>query len=115
MIESEKVQAILKQYEKHGWNLRRVLLSAEEKNNLPPEIFGQIEIVTSDLNALWFSRSAVEDRETWELRTLSDAPFALVEVFEADDEEEVREETRLELQTKMLEQASKFGSKKVTG
>ncbi len=115
MIGIEQIQAIIKQYTKHGWNLRRVLLSAEAKKSLPADFFGQTEIVISELNALWFSRASTEERETWELRNLSDAPFALVEVFETDDEEEVRDEARHEMQTKMLEQASKSVSKKVNG
>jgi len=115
MISSEQIQAILAQYEKHGWNLRRVLLFAETKANLSNTLFGQVEIIAAELNALWFSRSSFEGRETWELRNLSDAPFALIEVFEAEDEEEVREEARQEMQTRLAEQASKFGNKKVTG
>ncbi len=114
MIGEREVKEILTQYEKHGWSLRRVLLSAEIERNLPAMLFGQTEVVTSDLNALWFSRFSFEGRETWELRHLSNTPFALVEVFEADDEEDVREEMRCEMQTKLAEQASKFGNKKVT-
>jgi len=115
MISSEQIHALLAQYEKHGWNLRRVLLSAETKENLPDTLFGQTEVVTSELNALWFARASSEGREAWELRHLSDAPFALVEVFEVDDEEDVREEIRQEMQTRLLEQASKSGNRKVTG
>ncbi len=112
MISPEKFQAILKQYEKHGWILRRVLLSA--KVRLPLEFFGQVEIVSSESDALWFSRASAEGREAWELRSLADAPFALVEVFEAEDEEEVREEIRQEMQTRLAEQASKSVNRKVT-
>jgi len=111
MISPEKIQAILKQYEKHGWSLRRVLLSARTK--LPPEFFGKIEIVSSESDALWFSRASAEGREAWELRSLSNAPFALVEVFETEDEEEVREEIRQEMQTRLTEQASKSVNGKV--
>jgi hypothetical protein len=115
MISPEQIQAILAQYEKHGWLLRRVLLSAEMRNLLPDALFKQAEIVASDLNALWFSRASFNGSETWEIRLLGGAPFALVEIFEADDEEEVREEARQEMQTRLLEQASKFGNKKFAG
>ena len=115
MIDEKQIQAILEQYTKHGWSLRRVLLSAETEKNIAPEIFGQTEIVSFELDALWFSRDANHERETWELRSLSAVPFALVEVFEADDEDEVREEARQEMQTQMLERASKPVNKKVTG
>lgn len=115
MIGEREVKEILTQYEKHGWSLRRVLLCADAKNRLPAALFGQVEVVASEINALWFSRPAFEERETWELRHLSAAPFALVEVFEADDEEDVREDARCEMQTRLAELASKFGNKKVTG
>ncbi len=114
MIGEREIREILTQYEKHGWSLRRVLLSAEIKGNLPPTLFGQTEIVASDVNALWFSRASFEGRETWELRHLSNAPFALVEVFEIDDDEDAREDARYEMQTRLAKQASKSGNKKVT-
>lgn len=113
MIGEREIKEILAQYAKHGWSLRRVLLSAESNRNLPATLFGLTEIVSSDLNALWFSRTSFEGREAWELRHLSNTPFALVEVFEADDEEDVREDTRCEMQTRLAELASKFGNKKV--
>ena len=113
MIGEQEVREILTQYEKHGWSLRRVLLSAEIKSSLPPTLFGQTEIVSSGVNALWFSRASFEGREAWELRLLSSAPFALIEVFEADDDEDVREDVRFEMQTRLMKQASKFGNKKV--
>ena len=115
MISHGQIQAILAQYKKHGWNLRRVLLSSETKGNLPASLFGNALIVASNVNALWFSRPSFEERETWELRALSNVPFALVEVFEIDDEEEVREEVRCEMETRLAELASKFGNKKRGG
>ncbi len=110
MIGEQQINEILAQYKKHGWNLRRVLLSAETSENLSASLFKQTEIVASELNAAWFSRSSKEGREAWELRHLSATPFALVEVFEEDDEEKVREEIRKEMETRLLEQASKTGS-----
>ena len=113
MIGEREVREILAQYEKHGWSLRRVLLSAEIKENLSPTLFGQTEIVSSNVDALWFSRASFEGRETWELRHLSNTPFALVEVFEVDDDEDVREDVRFEMQTALMKQASKSSSEKV--
>lgn len=107
MISEEQIREIIAQYEKHGWSLRRVLLSAANGGELPAAPFGSAAVVASELNALWFSRASFEEREVWELRLLADTPFALVEVFESDDEEEVRELTRQELETQMLRQASK--------
>jgi hypothetical protein len=109
----EQIQAILAQYAKHGWSLRRVLLSAKTKENLPTSLFGNAEIFSSNFDALWFARASSGEREAWELRYLSETPFALVEVFEADDEEEIREEARSEMETRLAELASKFGNRKV--
>lgn len=107
MISERQVRDILAQYEKHGWSLRRVLLSAATKGNFPGSLFGQVEVYSSELDALWFSRGSFEERETWELRHLSNAPFALVAVFETADDEAGREKIRQELQTRLAEQASK--------
>ncbi len=101
MIDAEKAREILKQYEKHGWTLRRVLLSGA------PEDFSSLEnlfgapVVSSAINALWFSRAAANGGEAWELRRLSVAPFALVKVFGAADDETTREKIRRETETEM--------------
>lgn len=112
MIGEEQIKEILAQYKKHGWNLRRVLLSAEISKILSVSMFGQAEIISSQINAAWFSRPSTEGSEAWELRHFSTTPFALVEVFEEDDEEEAREEIRSEMETRLTEQASKAGSRK---
>ena len=109
MITEQQMREILAQYAKHGWSLRRVLLSAETGENLSDALFGQAEIFLSEVNALWFSRTSLEGREAWEIRHLSNTPFALVAVFEAEDKETVREQVRQELQTRLVEQASKAG------
>lgn len=112
MTGAEQIETILAQYRKHGWNLRRVLLCRSTADSLglkAAAMFGEAEILAANFDAAWFSRFAADERETWELRSLSAAPFALIEVFEADDDEEIREETRNEMQTRMREQASKIG------
>jgi len=112
MIDERQTGEILAQYKKHGWNLRRVLLSAPAREKLPAFLFGQTEIISSEFDAAWFSRASPEGREAWELRSLSTAPFALVEVFEEDDEEAVREEARREMETRLTEQASNIVNRK---
>ncbi|MCU1290633.1 MAG: hypothetical protein JWN60_2862 [Acidobacteria bacterium] len=104
MIKAGTIAEILALYKKHGWILRRVLLSdglrvtiTEELQNL----FGGAEIVSSQLNACWFSRVAKNGNEAWELRRLSEAPFALVEVFEKDADPEDREEVLRETEQRM--------------
>ncbi len=111
MINEQQAKEILAQYKKHGWNLRRVLLSAESGEILSDSLkslFGDAEIVSSEIDAAWFSRASGIDNEAWEIRRLSGAPFALVEVFEGDDDEEVREETRKEMETRLNQLASKI-------
>jgi len=112
MIGEQQINEIFAQYKKHGWNLRRVLLSAETSEKMPASMFNQTKVVSSKIDAAWFSRASTEGREAWELRSLSTTPFAFVEVFEADDEEAAREEARREMETRLIEQASNIGKQK---
>jgi hypothetical protein len=71
-------------------------------------IFSGAEIVSAEIDAAWFSRaSGAEGREAWEIRHLSETPYALVEIFDEDDEEEVREETRHEIEQQLKERLIK--------
>ena len=110
MTDAKQIQEILSQYEKHGWSLRRVLLSDAAKKDLSgatEDIFGAAEIISSDLNAAWFSRSSGVNGEAWELRRLGGTPFALIEVFNSDDDEENQEIARQDMQTRLRELSSK--------
>ncbi len=104
MIQAGQIAEILTLYRKHGWNLRRVLLSDALQKSLADsleKLFGATEIIPAEIDAAWFSRPSKENQEAWELRRLSENPFALLEVFEAEDEEEIREETRREIETRL--------------
>jgi hypothetical protein len=92
MIDANAVPEIIKQYEKHGWTLRRALLS-EEGRNAVGDSLGDIDISPSDLDALWFSRRSNPDSEAWELRRLAGLPFALVAVVSSDASSEEVEST----------------------
>ena len=83
MIDSDAVVEIIKQYEKHGWILRRALLSHDNSSALSG-MLGEIDVVHSDLDGLWFSRRSRPDSEAWELRRLTGLPFALVAAVPAD-------------------------------
>lgn len=111
MINEQQTREILLLYKRHGWNLRRVLLS-EPSREIPSDslknLFGDAEIISSGVDAAWFSRASGAGNEAWELRRLTGAPFAVVEIFEGDDDEEVREETRKEMETRLTESASKI-------
>ncbi|HEY0458232.1 MAG TPA: hypothetical protein VGC97_03705 [Pyrinomonadaceae bacterium] len=104
MIASGQIAEILALYKKHGWILRRVLLSGALQASLANEtqsLFGNAEIRPADVDAAWFSRAARNNQEAWELRRLSEAPFALHEMFEEDDDEEIREEALLETEARL--------------
>lgn len=92
---------IVAQYAKHGWKLRRVLLSSDPDDAVRAAA-GDAEIRRGRQNALWFSRRSRPDAEAWELRRLDGSPFALVAVIpdEADDEE--REEMLADTEEEML-------------
>jgi hypothetical protein len=101
---AEQIQAILSLYAKHGWRLRRVLLTPALKSALRdslPALFDSAEIIESEIDAIWFFRPSGEEREAWELRRLSTTPYALFELFENEDEEEVREEIRHEMESRL--------------
>ena len=110
MINSEQIREILSLYKKHGWSLRRVLLSDALRvsiNEHIQDLFGGAEIVSSPfLNAVWFSRPSGKTRETWELRHLCETPFALVEVFAAETDEVTRENKRKELEETLTDKLS---------
>ncbi len=109
MITEKQLAEIILQYKKHGWNLSRVLLSAELEKNLSGKLenlFGAAQIVSSEIDAAWFTRPSKNQNTAWELRHLSDAPFALFEVFSADTNEDFRNEKLHEMEDRLTE---KFG------
>lgn len=106
MIDEKQIAEILSLYKKHGWNLSRVLLSAELEKTLSnniENIFGKAEIVSSQIDAAWFTRPSTHSREAWELRHLSTTPFALFEVFEPETEESFRKEKIGEMEKQLVE------------
>ncbi|HEY8563639.1 MAG TPA: hypothetical protein VIL74_24885 [Pyrinomonadaceae bacterium] len=104
MITAGQIAEILSLYKRHGWTLRRVLLSDALRASLAAsaaDLFGAAEIRASDIDAAWFSRPSKADQEAWELRRLSETPLALMEIFDAEDEDEVREETLAEVEARL--------------
>ena len=104
------VDEILATYEKHGWHLRRALLrpatAAELKDQLESIPFDGVQVKEAEVDGLWFSRPSHEQREAWELRLLSENPFALFETFEKDELEEQREEMRREMEARLRDYAN---------
>jgi hypothetical protein len=104
MISAESISEILSVYKKHGWVLRRVLLSDALRKTLEPHLdglFGEIAPSLSPLEGLWFSRPSKGGLEAWELRHLSTSPYALVEVIEADTDEKTREDVFKDIESRM--------------
>jgi hypothetical protein len=100
------VNEIVATYKRHGWMLRRVLLRPESKAAVAQiELFDNAEARDADFDALWFSRPSHEKREAWELRLISEQPYALFEAFETDESEDDREEARREMENQMREHA----------
>ena len=110
MIDAGSVKEIIALYVKHGWTLRRVLLSERLRKNLSAtftEIFGDAEVAKSELDAAWFSRTSRPDCTAWEIRHLSENPFALVEVIDNETDEEEAQEIFRKAEAKMLEVTAK--------
>ena len=98
---------IIGTYERHGWKLRRVLLRPETVSLVSQvgDLFGDADLRESYFDALWFARPSHGGREAWELRSISEQPYALFEAFEADESEEDREAARREMENRMREHA----------
>ncbi len=102
---SKLAAEIVSHYERHGWKLRRVLVRPDKRAEVDQHEFREATIVESDFDALWFARSSTNKREAWELRLLSEQPYALFEAFEVDESEEDREDARREMENRMREHA----------
>lgn len=101
---SELINEIVGVYQKHGWQLRQVLLRPESRAELANEpALSEVQIQEATIDALWFSRPSHEQREAWELRLVAENPYALFETFEADESEEEREDVRREMEARMRE------------
>ena len=105
----ELFREIIAAYQRHGWELRRVVLKPKTRSDLGEQAAGLFEgakLIDSEIDALWFARPSQAGREVWELRLAAEQPYALFEAFEADETEEEREEARIEMQNKMREHQS---------
>jgi hypothetical protein len=101
---NELTNEILAVYRKHGWQLRRLLMTPGTRALLAPSIFpDEARQEEAPIDAMWFSRPSHEGREAWELRLLAEQPYALFETFEKDETEEQREEMRREMENRMRE------------
>ncbi|MCU1265512.1 MAG: hypothetical protein JWM21_1830 [Acidobacteria bacterium] len=107
MNQIDRLLEIIATYQRHGWSLRRVLLTAEAGTLPANETLAGIEVEAAIFDAVWFSRPSYEQREAWELRLVADTPYALFETFESDETGEQREELRCEMEARMREHVTR--------
>ena len=108
-MNKQLVQDILTIYQRHGWELQRVLIkpqAALRPDDETKALFGDAQLIETDFEALWFARPSRQGREAWELRLLSEQPYALFEAFEADQIEDQREDVRREMEARMRKHAA---------
>jgi len=99
MIKLADINPVIEMYEKHGWSLRRVLLT--ELGEISSNAFANAVVERSAINALWFSRVSKPESETWELRRLTGSPFALIAVFDKNETADERNATLSEIEVRM--------------
>ena len=109
MSAAQFADEIIAVYHKHGWQLRRVLLRPESRAEIPPAsaLFDAGQVEETEVDALWFSRASHEGREAWELRLMSENPYALFETFEKTETEEQREDVRREMEARLRDYVRK--------
>ena len=106
MNQRERIREILATYQKHGWQLRRLLLVPETRSDVVNKddlTFEGARVDDANVDALWFSRPSPGKREAWELRLIAETPYALFETFKADEPEEAHEKVRQEMEARMSE------------
>lgn len=101
MSDISAIAAIIEQYVRNGWTLRRVLATADEDFFLFTDL-GEAEVIRGEQNALWFSRRSKPDAETWELRRLKGMAFALIAVIDDDMSAADAEEILARVEKEML-------------
>lgn len=100
---------VINTYQKHGWQLRRVLLTSETRSRATgheAKLFGDVLREDANIDALWFARPSHKNREAWELRLVAESPYAFFETFEPDESEAQREEVRREMEARMCERVN---------
>lgn len=105
-MDLQTTQAVIDQYAKHGWRLRRALVSRASADVMVASSLladPEIELKENENEALWFSRRSHPDREAWELRRLSGSPFALVAVLEDSFDDDEREAVLASVERKMFD------------
>jgi hypothetical protein len=110
MGQLDQFRETLATYRKYGWRLARVMMRpgalAELRAATGGDDFETVAAREFPVDAMWFVRPAQGGREAWELRLVSESPYALFELFEPDEAEEDREDVRREMEAKMRERVN---------
>src|SRR3954454_17962367 len=103
MTSIDPLLEIVASYRKHGWQLRRVLLTDTDARlalNQNPAVAGAAVALTS-LDALWFSRPSHQGREAWELRLIAETPYALARTFQPEEAEDAPDQAPTQMTVRM--------------
>lgn len=111
MEQLDQFRATLAIYRKHGWQLKRVLMRADtlaqlravlgsDDETVAPQFEG-VPAQSAPFDAIWLARPSHGGREAWELRLIAEPPYALFELFEADEAEADREDVRREMEARL--------------
>jgi len=106
MNQIDRFKETIAAYRRHGWQIRRVLMSKSTTDELTASGEHGIEGIVPELtlvDALWFRRPSHEGREAWELRLVGETPYALFEAFEKDCDADFREETLRAIELRLIE------------
>lgn len=118
MSQLQKFRDALALYRRHGWRLAGAQMRAETLAELRREAgagddfdagalsFEGAPAAESEVDAMWFTRAAAGGREAWELRLVAEPPYALFELFEADEADEDRADVRREMEARLREYAA---------
>lgn len=106
MIDPDSIVAVVEQYQRFGWQLRRISVTDGSHVSLLRQKFDEALIQPGNSDAAWFSRTN-RGSETWELRRLSGVPFALVRVIDADLPIDERDEILRAVELQMADKVEK--------
>ncbi|MBX3245316.1 MAG: hypothetical protein KF685_12770 [Acidobacteria bacterium] len=107
-MSSENTAAIIEQYVRNGWRLRRVLAIDTDVSEIADD---DVQVIAAPFDGLWFSRKRHDGSETWELRRLFGTPFALLTVVNDDANEAEVDEILAEVERNMAATSIKASGK----